>query len=139
MAGNVNKVVLIGRLACAPRMANAQSIEHAAQAAGEIVVSFSLVTSDSWRDRVSGERRARTEYHDIAIFNQHLADVAFRFLRKGSKVYIEGQIQTRRWQDQSGCQRAGTEIVLSRHRGELIMLDRREAASGEGRERAGAA
>jgi single-strand DNA-binding protein len=130
MAGNINKVILIGKLACDPIMGNAQSIEHAAQAAGESVVSFSLATTESWVDRTSGTRRERTEWHHIAIFNQQLAWVAFRHLRKGSRVYIEGQIQTRQWQDQNGQQRATTEIVLSRNRGELVMLDsRRDAAS----------
>lgn len=122
MAGNINKVILIGHLGCDPTMANAQSVEHAAQAAGEIVVSFSLLTTESWVDRKSGVRRERTEWHHVAIFNQRLADVAFRYLHKGSKVYIEGQIQTRLLEDQNGQQRATTEIVLSRHRGELVML-----------------
>jgi single-strand DNA-binding protein len=130
MAGNINKVILIGKLGCDPIMGNAQSIEHAAQAAGESVVSFSLATTESWVDRTSGTRRERTEWHHIAIFNQQLALVAFRYLRKGSRVYIEGQIQTRQWQDQNGQQRATTEIVLSRNRGELVMLgSRRDDAS----------
>jgi single-strand DNA-binding protein len=126
MAGNINKVILIGKLGCDPLMQNAQSIEHAAQAAGESVVSFSLATTERWVDRTSGTRRERTEWHHIAIFNQQLAWVAFRHLRKGSRVYIEGQIQTRQWQDQNGQQRATTEIVLSRNRGELVMLDSRQ-------------
>jgi single-strand DNA-binding protein len=125
MPGNINKVILIGYVGSDPSMANARSIEHAAQAAGEIVVSFSLATTESWVDRASGERRERTESHHIAIFNQHLAKVASKYLRNGSKVYIEGQVQTRQWQDQDGQQRATTEIVLSRNRGELVMLDRR--------------
>ena len=130
MPGNINKVILIGYLGCDPMMGNAQSIEHAAQAAGESVVSFSLATTESWVDRTSGTRRERTEWHHIAIFNQQLAWVAFRYLRKGSRVYIEGHIQTRQWQDQNGQQRATTEIVLSRNRGELVMLDsRRDDAS----------
>jgi single-strand DNA-binding protein len=123
MAGNINRVILIGHLGCDPTMANAQSVEHAEQAAGEIVVSFSLLTVESWVDRKSGVRRKRSEWHHIAIFNQRLAEVAFRYLRKGSKVYIEGQIQTRLSEDQNGQQRATTEIALSRHRGELVMLD----------------
>jgi single-strand DNA-binding protein len=130
MAGNINKVILIGHLGCDPTMANAQSVEHAAQAAGEIVVSFSLLTTESWVDRKSGVRRKRTEWHHIAIFNQQLAEMAFRYLRKESKVYIEGQIQTRLLEDQTGQQRATTEIVLSRHRGELMMLDSRLRRSG---------
>jgi single-strand DNA-binding protein len=131
MAGNVNKVILIGHLVeCDPTMANAQSVKHAAQAAGEIVVSFSLRTTESWVDRKSGVRRKRTEWHHIAIFNQRLADVAFRYLHRGSKVYIEGQIQTRLFEDQTGQQRATAEIVLSRHRGELVMLDGPPQRSG---------
>jgi single-strand DNA-binding protein len=130
MAGNINKVILIGHLGCDPIMANAQSIEQAARPVGEIVVSFSLLTTETWLDRKSDERRERTERHHIAIFNQQLADVAFRYLRKGSKVYIEGQIQTRHFVDQTGQQRATTEIVLSRHRGELVMLGRPLQHSG---------
>lgn len=122
MAGNINKVILIGHLGCDPIMANAQSVEQAARPVGEIVVSFSLRTTESWIDRKSGERRERTEWHHIAIFNQWLAEVAVRYLRKGSRVYIEGQIQTRLSEDQTGQQRATTEIVLSRHRGELVMF-----------------
>lgn len=90
---------------------------------GECVVSFSLATSESWSDRTSGERRERTEWHHIAIFNDRLADIAFRYLRKGSKVYVEGQLRTRQWQDQEGPQRSTTEIVLSQYRGQLVMLD----------------
>ena len=122
MAGNVNKVILIGHLGCDPIMANAQSVEQAARPVGEIVVSFSLRTTESWIDRKSGARRERHEWHHIAIFNQQLAEVAFRYLHKGSMVYLEGQIQTRLLEDQNGQQRATTEIVLSRHRGELVML-----------------
>lgn len=122
MAGNINKVILVGHLGCDPMMANAQSVEQAARPVGEIVVSFSLATTESCVDRKSGVRRERCEWHHIAIFNQQLADVAFRYLRKGSMVYLEGQIQTRLLVDQNGHQRATTEIVLSRHRGELVML-----------------
>jgi len=124
MAGNINKVILIGHLGCDPTTANAQSIEHAAQAAGEIVVSFSLLTTERWVDRKSGMRRDRTQCHHIAIFNQQLAEVAFRYLLKGSEVYIEGQIQNGLLEDQNGQQRATTEIVLSRRRGELVTLGR---------------
>ncbi len=124
MAGNINKVILIGHLGCDPTMANAQSVQHAAHAVGEIVVSFSLLTTESWVDRKSGVQRKRTEWHHITIFNQQLAEVAFRYLRQGSEIYIEGQIQTRLWEDQYGQQRATTKIVLSRNRGELVMLGR---------------
>jgi single-strand DNA-binding protein len=115
MAGNINKVILIGKLGRDPEMRSAQE--------GECVVSFSLATSESWSDRTSGERRERTEWHHIAIFNDRLADIAFRYLRKGSKVYVEGQQRTRQWQDQRAPQRSTTEIVLSQYRGQLVMLD----------------
>jgi single-strand DNA-binding protein len=120
MAGNINKIILIGELGCDPEMRSAQ--------AGECVVSFSLATSESWRDRTSGERRERTEWHHTAIFSEQLAEVAFRYLRKGSKVYIEGQLRSRQRQDQEGPQRSTIEIVLSQHRGELVMLDSRRDA-----------
>src|SRR5207249_1945852 len=118
MAGSINKVILIGYLGCDTEIRGTQ--------AGETVVSFSLATSESWRDRASGERRERTEWHHIAIFNKQLAEVAEKYLRNGSKVYIEGQLRTRQWQDQEGQQRSTTEIVLSEYRGKLVMLDRRE-------------
>ena len=118
MAGSINKVILIGYLGCDPEIRGTQ--------AGETVVSFSLATSESWRDRASGERRERTEWHHIAIFNQRLAQVAFSYLREGSKVYVEGQLHIRQLQDQDGQQRRMTEIVVSEYRGKLVMLDRRE-------------
>ena len=119
MAGSINKVILIGKLGGDPEIGGTQ--------AGERVVSFSLATSENWRDRTNGERRERTEWHHIAIFNEQLAEVADRYLRKGSKVYVEGQLRTR--QLQAGQQRSTTEIVLSEYRGKLVMLDgRREGA-----------
>ncbi len=122
MAGNINKVILIGNLGHDPEMRATQ--------AGGVVISFNLVTSESWHDRTSGERRERAEWHHITIFSEQLAEVAFRYLRKGSKVYIEGQLRTRQWKDQEGPQRSATEIVLSQHRGKLVMLDgRRDDAS----------
>src|SRR3954452_5669356 len=105
MAGSINKVILIGKLASDPEIRATQ--------AGETVVSFSLATSESWRDRGSGERRERIEWHHIAIFNKQLADVAVKYLRKGSTIYVEGQLRTRILQDQEGQQRRTTEIVLS--------------------------
>jgi single-strand DNA-binding protein len=117
MAGSINKVILIGYLGCDPEMRGTQ--------AGESVVSFGLATSESWRDRASGERRERTEWHHVAIFNKQLAKVAFWYLHKGSKVYVEGQLRTRQRQDQEGQQRSTTEIVLSEYRGNLVMLDSR--------------
>ena len=118
MAGSINKVILIGKLGCNPEMRGTQT--------GEAVVSFSLATSESWRDRASGERRERTEWHHIAIFNQQLADVAFRYLRKGSKIYVEGQLRTRHLEDHEARQRSTTEVVLSEYRGKLVMLDGRD-------------
>jgi single-strand DNA-binding protein len=122
MAGSINKVILIGKLWGDPETGGTQ--------AGERVVSFSLATSESWRDRVSGERRERTELHHIAIFNKQLAEVAERYLQKGSNVYVEGQLRTRQRQDQAGQQRSTTEIVLSEYRGKLVMLDSRRDDAG---------
>jgi single-strand DNA-binding protein len=114
---SINKVILIGNLGSDPEIRGTQT--------GEIVVSFSLATSESWRDREGGERRERTEWHHIAIFNKQIAKVAELYLRKGSKVYVTGQLRTRRWQDHEGQQRSTTEIVLSGYRGKLVMLDSR--------------
>jgi single-strand DNA-binding protein len=122
MAGNINKVILIGNLGCDPEIRATQ--------AGERVVSFSLATSESWRDRTSGERRERAEWHHIAIFNERLGEVAERYLRKGSKVYVEGQLRTRQSQGQVGEQRSTTEIVVSEYRGKLVMLDSRRDDAG---------
>src|SRR5437588_9736773 len=102
MAGSINKVILIGKLGCDPEIRGTQ--------AGETVVSFSLATSESWRDRASGERHERTEWHHIAIFNKQLIEVAVRYLRKGSKVYVEGQLRTRHLDDQEGQQRSTIEV-----------------------------
>jgi single-strand DNA-binding protein len=118
MAGSINKVILIGKLGGDPETRGTQ--------AGERVVSFSLATSESWRDRESGERRERTEWHHIAIFNKQLAEVAFSYLRRGSKVYLEGQLRTRHWEDHHGQPRSTTEVVLSEYRGKLVMLDSRQ-------------
>ena len=120
MAGSLNKVMLIGNLGRDPEVRRLGS--------GEPVVNFSIATGESWRDKNTGERRERTEWHNIVIFNENLAKVAEQYLRKGSKVYIEGQIQTREFQDKDGNQRKTTEIVLQRYRGELTILSGR----GEG-------
>ena len=128
MAGSVNKVILVGNLGRDPEIRHTQD--------GNPVVNMSLATSENWKDRATGERRERTEWHRIVIFNEHLARVAEQYLRKGSKVYLEGQLQTRKWQDQSGQDRYTTEIVLGRFRGELTMLDSRRDG---GAEEAGAA
>lgn len=117
MAGSINKVILVGNLGQDPVVRNTQS--------GAKVVSFSVATSESWRDRASGERRDRTEWHNVVIFSTGLADTAERFLRKGSKVYLEGQLQTRSWEDQNGQKRYTTEVVLQNFNSALVMLDGR--------------
>ena len=123
MAGSVNKVIVVGNLGRDPEARQMQD--------GNPVVNLSVATSENWRDKNTGERRERTEWHRVVIFNERLADVAQKYLHKGSKVYLEGQLQTRKWTDQSGQERYTTEIVLGRFRGELTMLDSR-AESGAG-------
>jgi single-strand DNA-binding protein len=123
MAGSVNKVILVGNLGRDPEIRSLQD--------GTKVANLSVATSESWRDRESGERRERTEWHRVVIFNDRLADVAEKYLRKGSKVYLEGQLQTRKWTDQSGQDRYSTEVVLQRFRGELTMLDSRSGGGGD--------
>ena len=123
MAGSVNKVILVGNLGRDPEVRHTQD--------GKKIVNMSIATSESWRDRGTGERKERTEWHRVVIFNENLADVAEKYLRKGSKVYIEGQLQTRKWQDQqSGQDRYTTEVVLQRFRGELTMLEGRGDGGG---------
>lgn len=124
MAGSVNKVILVGNLGRDPEVRQTQS--------GNPVVQLSVATSENWRDRQTGERRERTEWHRVVIFNENLAKVAEQYLRKGSKVYVEGALQTRKWQDQSGQDRYTTEVVLGRFRGELTMLDSRGEGGGNG-------
>ncbi len=124
MAGSVNKVILIGNLGADPEVRTMNN--------GGKVVQLSLATSENWRDKQSGERREKTEWHRVVIFNENLAQVAEKFLKKGSKVYVEGQLQTRKWTDQSGAEKYTTEIVLQRFRGELTMLDGREGGGGGG-------
>ena len=120
MAGSDNNVILIGNLGADPEIRRLNS--------GDPVVNMRIATSESWRDKQSGERKEKTEWHNVVIFNDQLAKVAEQYLKKGAKVYIEGQIQTRKWQDQTGNDRYTTEIVLQKYRGELQMLD----ARGEG-------
>lgn len=115
MVGSINKVILVGNLGADPRVANTQS--------GTKIVSFTLATSDRWRDKASGETKERTEWHRVVIFNPQLADTAERYLHKGSKVYIEGQLQTRRWEDGSGQEKFTTEVVLQNFAGTLVLLD----------------
>ena len=117
MAGSVNKVILVGNLGRDP--------ETRRLASGDPVVNLRLATSESWKDKASGERKEKTEWHSVVIYNENLARVAEQYLRKGSKVYVEGQLQTRKWQDQSGVEEYTTEIVLQRFRGELTILDGR--------------
>ena len=126
MAGSVNKVILVGNLGRDPEVRTFQN--------GGKVVNLRIATSERWRDRNSGENRERTEWHSVAIFNEQLAKVAEQYLRKGSKVYLEGQLETRKWQDQGGQERYTTEIVLRPFRGELHMLDGRGEGGGYGGE-----
>ena len=125
MAGSVNKVILVGNLGRDPEVRRLNS--------GAPVVNLRIATSENWRDKSTGERQERTEWHNVVIFNENLAKIAEQYLRKGSKVYVEGQLQTRKWQDQSGQDKYTTEVVLTRFRGELTLLDGRGdgAQSGE--------
>jgi single-strand DNA-binding protein len=116
MAGSVNKVILIGNLGADPEIRRTQD--------GRPIANLRLATSDSWRDKATGERREKTEWHRVVIFNENLCRIAEQYLKKGSKVYIEGALQTRKWQDQSGQDRYSTEVVLQGFRGELTLLDR---------------
>jgi single-strand DNA-binding protein len=124
MAGSVNKVILVGNLGKDPEVRRMTS--------GEPVVNLSLATSESWRDKASGERKEKTEWHRVVIFNKNLADVAEKYLRKGSKVYVEGQLQTRKWTDKDGQEKYSTEVVLQNFRGELTMLDGKGGGEGGG-------
>ncbi|WP_439498479.1 single-stranded DNA-binding protein [Bosea sp. (in: a-proteobacteria)] len=117
MAGSVNKVILVGNLGRDPEVRRLGS--------GEPVVNLRIATSESWRDKQTGERKEKTEWHSVVIFNENLAKIAEQYLKKGSKIYVEGQLQTRKWQDQSGVEKYTTEIVLQRFRGELTILDSR--------------
>ena len=117
MAGSVNKVILVGNLGQDPEVRRLNS--------GDPVVNLRIATSENWRDKQTGERREKTEWHSVVIFNENLGKVAEQYLKKGAKVYIEGQLQTRQWEDQSGQKRYTTEVVLQKFRGELQMLDSR--------------
>jgi single-strand DNA-binding protein len=123
MAGSVNKVILIGNLGADPEIRRLNS--------GDPVVNLRVATTETWRDKNSGERKDRTEWHNVVIFNDNLAKVAEQYLKKGAKVYVEGQLQTRKWQDQSGQDRYTTEVVLQKFRGELQMLDTRGQGAGD--------
>ncbi|BDA84694.1 single-stranded DNA-binding protein [Aureimonas sp. SA4125] len=124
MAGSVNKVILVGNLGADPEVRRLNS--------GDAVVNMRIATSESWRDKSSGERKEKTEWHNVVIFNENLVKVAEQYLKKGSTVYIEGQLQTRSWEDQSGQKKYATEVVLQRFRGELQMLGGRGDSSGGG-------
>ena len=124
MSGSVNKVILVGNLGKDPKISRLNS--------GDQVVSFSLATSETWRDKQSGERKEKTEWHNVVIFNENIGKVVEQYCKKGAKVYLEGQLQTRKWTDQSGVEKYTTEVVLQKFRGELTMLDTR--GGGEGRE-----
>ena len=134
MAGSVNKVILVGNLGKDPEVRRMTS--------GEPVVNLSIATSESWRDKSSGERKEKTEWHRVVIFNKNLAEVAEKYLKKGAKVYVEGQLQTRKWTDKDGAEKYSTEVVLQNFRGELTMLDGRsgggESGGGFGGNRGGA-
>ena len=119
MAGSINKVILVGNLGRDPEVRSTQD--------GSKIVNLSIATSERWKDRNSGEQRERTEWHRVVIFNENLARVAEQYLRKGSTVYLEGQLQTRKWTDQQGVEKYTTEVVLQRYRGELTMLGARDA------------
>ncbi len=129
MAGSVNKVILVGNLGRDPEVRRMTS--------GEPMVNLSVATSESWRDKASGERKEKTEWHRVVIFNENLAKVAEQYLRKGSKIYLEGQLQTRKWTDKDGAEKYSTEIVLNRFRGELVMLDSRGEGGGASASRSG--
>ena len=122
MSGSVNKVILVGNVGRDPEVRRLNS--------GEPVASFSVATSETWRDKASGERRERTEWHNVVIFNENLAKIAEQYLKKGSKVYLEGQLQTRKYTYKNGQERQTTEVVLQRYRGELTLLDSRGGGGG---------
>ncbi len=122
MAGSVNKVILVGNLGRDPEVRHTQD--------GKPIVNLSIATSESWRDKSTGERKEKTEWHRVVIFNEALAKVAEQYLKKGSTVYIEGQLQTRKYTDQSGAEKFSTEVVLQNYRGELTMLGGRPGSEG---------
>ncbi len=123
MAGSVNKVILVGNVGKDPEVRSGQD--------GTKIVNFSLATSETWNDRASGERKERTEWHRVVVFNDRIGDVVEKYVRKGSKVYVEGALQTRKWTDQSGQEKYTTEVVIQRFRGELTLLDSRSGGGGD--------
>ena len=131
MAGSVNKVILLGNLGRDPEVRSFQN--------GGKVVNLRIATSETWRDKASGERKERTVWHSVAIFNENIGKIAEQYLRKGSKVYVEGQLETRKWQDQSGADRYSTEVVLRAYSGSLTLLDGRDSGGGGGGDERGGA
>src|ERR1051325_5932156 len=128
MAGSVNKVILVGNLGKDPEVRHTQD--------GRSIVNLSVATSENWKDKQTGERKERTEWHRVVIFNENLAKIAEQYLKKGAKVYLEGQLQTRKYTDKDGSEKYSTEIVLQKFRGELVMLDGRGEGGGDRTERA---
>src|SRR3984893_7612328 len=124
MAGSINKVILVGNLGRDPEIRSTND--------GTRIANLALATSESWRDRNSGERKERTEWHRVVIFNERLVEIAEKYLRKGSKIYVEGALQTRKWTDNAGVEKYSTEVVLQRFRGELTMLDGAAGGRGQG-------
>ncbi|MDR1026063.1 MAG: single-stranded DNA-binding protein [Lactobacillus sp.] len=124
MAGSINKVILVGNLGADPKVSNTSS--------GSKIVNLNIATSDSWKDKLSGERKEKTEWHRVVIFNPQLADIADRYLKKGSKVYLEGQLQTRKWTDNDGQEKYSTEVVLQNFNGSLVLLDKAEGGAAGG-------
>jgi single-strand DNA-binding protein len=124
MAGSVNKVILVGNLGRDPEVRTTQD--------GSKIVNLALATSETWNDRASGERKERTEWHRVVIFNDRIAEVAEKYLRKGAKIYVEGSLQTRKWTDQSGQEKYTTEVVIGRFNGQMTMLDRAGEGGGGG-------
>jgi single-strand DNA-binding protein len=122
MAGSVNKVILVGNLGKDPEIRTSQS--------GQKIANFSIATSESWNDKMSGERKERTEWHRIVVFNERIADVVEKYVKKGRKVYVEGSLQTRKWTDQSGQEKYTTEVVIDRFRGELTLIDSNRGEDG---------
>ena len=123
MAYSINKVILVGNVGNDPESKTFQS--------GDRVINFSIATSESWKDKESGEQKSITEWHKVAIFNNALVEIADKYIKKGMKVYLEGQLQTRKWQDSSGNDRYTTEIVLQKYRGELVLLDKADTKAVE--------
>jgi single-strand DNA-binding protein len=124
MAGSVNKVILVGNLGRDPEVRNTQD--------GNKIVNLAIATSETWNDKASGERKEKTEWHRVVIFNDRVADVAERYLKKGAKIYVEGSLQTRKWTDQGGQERYTTEVVIGRFNGQLTMLDTRAGGGDSG-------